>query len=183
MLPIVMEKRLVLNSWKEIADYMGRGVRTVQRYERDLRLPVHRPAGKSRSAVIAFADEIEQWMRKGPVRTVENTPRATTIRSEWERLLANSHLLLKRADALKTHTEELVRLMREAERRHKLMLNRMTPGHFSETLAKRTEALNAKITELSGLAPTARDKAHIHNALVPAAHKIVNGHKDALPKH
>src|SRR5438067_1589758 len=186
MLPIVMEKRLVLNSWKEIADYMGRGVRTVQRYERDLKLPVHRPAGKSRSAVIAFADEIERWMRQGPVRAHQNrnAPRAAaTIRSEWERLLANSHLLLKRADALKTHTEQLVLLMREAEKRHQLMLDRMAPGHFSETLAKRTEALNAKITELSGLAPTARDKAHIHNALVPAAHKIVNGHKDALPKH
>ncbi len=31
---------MVLNSWKEIACYLGRGVRTVQRYERDLGLPV-----------------------------------------------------------------------------------------------------------------------------------------------
>jgi hypothetical protein len=132
--------------------------------------------------VIAFADEIEQWMRKGPVRTVENTPRATTIRSEWERLLANSHLLLKRADALKTHTEQLVLLMREAEKRHQRMLDRMAPGHFSETLAKRTEALNAKITELSGL-KKAPDRGHIDNAPLPVVHKIVNGHKAALAKH
>src|SRR5262249_39685965 len=72
MLPDGMEKRLVLNSWKEIADYMGRGVRTVQRYERDLVLPVHRPAGKSRSAVVAFADEIDHWMRQGPTRSLTN---------------------------------------------------------------------------------------------------------------
>jgi hypothetical protein len=37
-----------LNSWKEIASYMGRGVRTVQRYERELHLPVGRIHGKAR---------------------------------------------------------------------------------------------------------------------------------------
>ena len=35
----------VLNSWKEIASYLGRSVRTVQRWEREFGLPVHRPAG------------------------------------------------------------------------------------------------------------------------------------------
>src|SRR5262245_19249556 len=86
MLPDGMEKRLVLNSWKEIADYMGRGVRTVQRYERDLVLPVHRPAGRSRSAVVAFADEIDHWMRQGPTRSLTNGAlgrRATTNLPEW----------------------------------------------------------------------------------------------------
>ena len=38
----------VLNSWKEIASYLGRGVRTVQRYERDFRLPI-RPAARQGS--------------------------------------------------------------------------------------------------------------------------------------
>jgi hypothetical protein len=59
-------KGLVLNSWKEIAAYLGRGVRTVQRYERDLGLPVRRPRGKSRSAVIALADELDNWLRNAP---------------------------------------------------------------------------------------------------------------------
>src|SRR5215813_14604689 len=102
MLAKGMEKRLVLNSWKEIADYMGRGVRTVQRYERDLRLPVHRPAGRSRSAVIAFADEVEQWMRNGPMRALTNgsvASRVETNVAEWQRLIANSQLLIKQADA------------------------------------------------------------------------------------
>lgn len=61
-----MSKGAVLNSWKEIASYMGRGVRTVQRYERDLGLPVRRPRGKSRSAVIAFSDEIDHWLHSAP---------------------------------------------------------------------------------------------------------------------
>ena len=57
---------MVLNSWKEIAAYLGRGVRTVQRYERDLGLPVRRPRGKSRSAVIALTDELDAWLRNAP---------------------------------------------------------------------------------------------------------------------
>lgn len=58
----------ILNSWKEIASYLGRGVRTVQRYEEKLGLPIHRPAGTERSAVLAFADELEQWLRNSPSR-------------------------------------------------------------------------------------------------------------------
>jgi hypothetical protein len=59
-------KAVVLNSWKEIASYLGRGVRTVQRYEHDLRLPVRRPHGKSRSAVIALTTELDEWLRSTP---------------------------------------------------------------------------------------------------------------------
>ena len=59
-------ERKILNSWKEIASYMGRGVRTIQRYEMQLGFPVHRPAGKQRSAVLAFTDEIETWLKQTP---------------------------------------------------------------------------------------------------------------------
>jgi hypothetical protein len=53
----------ILNSWKEIANYMGRGVRTVQRWEQQLGLPVRRPWGKSRSCVMAVTSEIDSWVR------------------------------------------------------------------------------------------------------------------------
>lgn len=52
---------LVLNSWKEIAAYMGRGVRTVQRWERLLALPVHRIGKGKRSPVYAYARELNFW--------------------------------------------------------------------------------------------------------------------------
>jgi len=149
-----MEKRLVLNSWKEIADYMGRGVRTIQRYERDLRLPVHRPAGKSRSAVIAFADEIDQWMRKGPLRAVtsgSNASRVVVNAAEWQRLLANSKLLIKQADALKTRMSELYQLVRETDERRRLMLSRTPLHQLSKAVAEKTEVLNAKMAELSDI--------------------------------
>lgn len=57
----------ILNSWKEIAQYLGRGVRTVQRWEADLGLPVRRPRGKRRSAVIAVTGELDRWMEHRPL--------------------------------------------------------------------------------------------------------------------
>ena len=57
----------VLNSWKEIAMYLGRGVRTVERYERNLALPVRRPRGTSRSAVIALKEDLDTWLRRAPL--------------------------------------------------------------------------------------------------------------------
>ena len=57
-----------LNSWKEIASYIGRGVRTVQRWELFFGLPVHRPAGRNRSAVYALPSEIDGWLQSRPVR-------------------------------------------------------------------------------------------------------------------
>jgi hypothetical protein len=60
--------RRVLHSWKEISSYMGRGIRTIQRYEALFQLPVHRPAGKGRSAVLAFTDEVDAWLRSTPTR-------------------------------------------------------------------------------------------------------------------
>lgn len=59
----------LLNSWKEIATYVGRGVRTVQRWEANLGMPVHRPKGKDRSAVLAFAEELDAWLRHTPVHS------------------------------------------------------------------------------------------------------------------
>jgi len=56
----------ILNSWKEIAVYLGRGVRTVQRWEANLGLPVHRPNGHTRSSVIALRRELDEWLRQTP---------------------------------------------------------------------------------------------------------------------
>jgi predicted DNA-binding transcriptional regulator AlpA len=55
-----------LNSWKEVAQYVGRSERTIQRWEREFGLPVHRPAGRLRSSVIAVAAEIDEWIMNSP---------------------------------------------------------------------------------------------------------------------
>src|SRR5690349_6647988 len=52
-----------LNSWKEIAVFFDRGVRTVQRWERELGLPVHRVRATEHSPVFAYLGELELWLR------------------------------------------------------------------------------------------------------------------------
>ena len=61
----------ILNGWKEIANYLHCGIRTVQRWESNLRLPV-RPRGKSRSAVLALTLELDLWLKSCPARVNHN---------------------------------------------------------------------------------------------------------------
>ena len=51
----------VLDSWKEIASYLGRDVSTVQRWERSRRLPVRRVQGGKRGGVYALQSELDTW--------------------------------------------------------------------------------------------------------------------------
>ena len=53
-----------LDSWGEIASYLGREVRTVQRWERTEDLPVHRHEHKKKSTVYAYAGELDAWIKK-----------------------------------------------------------------------------------------------------------------------
>ena len=51
----------MLDSWKAIATYFGRTVRTVQRWEREQGLPVHRQLHNSLSSVYAYSSELHAW--------------------------------------------------------------------------------------------------------------------------
>lgn len=51
----------ILTCWKEIAAFFHRDVRTVQRWEREEGLPVHRHPHQRRSSVYAYPDELEAW--------------------------------------------------------------------------------------------------------------------------
>ncbi len=68
---------MILNGWKEIANHLGRGVRTIQRWE-SLGLPVRRPKRKDRSAVCAFSEEIDEWLRRATVREKSEVAEAST---------------------------------------------------------------------------------------------------------
>jgi hypothetical protein len=57
-----------LSGWKDIANYLGKGVRTVQRYERELGLPVRRPARKPWGSVVATKAELDAWVSASPIR-------------------------------------------------------------------------------------------------------------------
>jgi hypothetical protein len=70
--------RTILQSWKEIASELDRAVRTVQRWERTLGLPVHRLGKGARCPVFAFKDELHLWFRKkawaGDLETNQSPP-------------------------------------------------------------------------------------------------------------
>ena len=50
-----------LDSWKEIATYLGKSIRTVQRWEEQEKLPIHRLPHADRSSVFAFSQELDAW--------------------------------------------------------------------------------------------------------------------------
>ena len=54
-----------LDSWKEIATYLNRGVRTVRRWEEEEGLPVHRQVHRTQGSVYAYKSEIEAWRQSG----------------------------------------------------------------------------------------------------------------------
>ena len=50
-----------LDSWKQIAGYLQRGIRTVRRWEREEGLPVHRHVHRVQGTVYAYRSEIDAW--------------------------------------------------------------------------------------------------------------------------
>src|SRR5205809_5054458 len=73
-----MQQSEVLNSWKEISNYIGRGVRTVQRWEKDFGMPVRRPSGHLRGSVFAIREDIDQWLKTCDARENGEQPPAAT---------------------------------------------------------------------------------------------------------
>ena len=126
--------RQILNGWKEISNHIARGVRTAQRWEVRLGMPVHRPALKDRSAVVAFTDELDRWLS----RTAPDTLDANRERSE-ESLIRVHHNL----SILAWHTSELAsqtralqeELKRSLETQHNRIASRMCAAASSRNLA------------------------------------------------
>ena len=66
-----------LESWKEIAEYIGRDVRTAHRWESSNGLPVHRLMHEKGATVYALTREIDEWMAKrsaGPPEAPQAQP-------------------------------------------------------------------------------------------------------------
>jgi Tol biopolymer transport system component len=56
-----------LESWKEIANYFGRSLRTVQEWERREGMPVHRLQHSKSGSVFAFRSELDKWQAQRTV--------------------------------------------------------------------------------------------------------------------
>ena len=96
--PGLFSERRHLSSWKEIAAYVGKGVRTVQRWEAQDNFPVRRPSSE-RHIVLAIPDEIDAWVlrnerlvpKNGDARGMEELAQA---REEIEQLRTQLAYLL-----------------------------------------------------------------------------------------
>ena len=103
-----------LDSWKEIAAYLGRGVRTVQRWEREEGLPVHRLAHAERGSVFADPAELTEWWKSRQIAPAANPaitpvgpavdPRlqrvtSTTAATFWPALSSDARLVVFVSDA------------------------------------------------------------------------------------
>lgn len=71
----------ILRSWKEIARYAGACVRTLQRWEKEFRLPIRRIKTKKGSVVFAFRSDLDTWFRARK-QTAE-----TAVRDEHFRMM------------------------------------------------------------------------------------------------
>ena len=68
-----------LDSWKEIAAYLGRHVTTAKRWEKREGLPVHRHLHEKLASVYAFRGELDAWWRSRRVQLESRrAPRAET---------------------------------------------------------------------------------------------------------
>jgi Tol biopolymer transport system component len=74
-----------LDSWKDIASYLGRSVTAVQRWEQEEGLPVHRLPHKKKGSVFAFKHELDAW-RTAKARTAS---RRTGLLQRVRDLIAN----------------------------------------------------------------------------------------------
>jgi hypothetical protein len=120
-----------LTSWKEIARYLNKGVRTVQRWERELGLPVRRPTRRSKGVVFALAEEIDQWL------DVQSNKRIDPLKNE----LANVRTALSEALA---QNEILRKQLELSESRHR----EQEPGNTEkvEVLKKHSSELRGELT-------------------------------------
>jgi Tol biopolymer transport system component len=77
-----------LDSWKEIAAYMRRDVKTVQRWEKREGMPVHRHLHDKMGSVYAFRTELDAWTNNRRPTTpdgesIREAPPGFAVRSRW----------------------------------------------------------------------------------------------------
>ena len=129
----------ILTSWKEIAQYVGKGVRTVQRWETDDGFPIKR-AHHDKGRVVAFADEKDFWLHSG-LAEVE------ALRQTVARLSAENHELRQQIASFKATRNKKSRQLKK--KRSKLAgpnltagecrVTTVTDGYLSNSLRFQTE--------------------------------------------
>lgn len=126
MQPFSQNAPTILNSWKEISAYLGRGVRTAQRWEREQGMPVHRIGQGVRSPVFAVAQELYIWLSTidsedilvNKLKPADGNPEPllASVQTPKELAVPSSSILCNEARALRaTTSNSLYRVRASAE--------------------------------------------------------------------
>lgn len=148
----------ILNSWKEIAAYLGRGVRTVQRWEQELELPVRRPRGTSRSAVLALKSDLDRWVERAPLKQdceqhVESP--------HCEKPSAHSRALITKARELAPESSRLVQQLQETVK----MVN-------EQQLGRETHPKHSPSSDRSSLPPAGAQDSELRSDEKDAVNRL-----------
>lgn len=135
----------ILNSWKEISSYLGRGVRTVQRWEAFFGMPVHRPAGKEHSAVVAFASELDTWLQ---------SPRTQVAMRAKMMPIAPLHVRSEQLQRIQIQTDRLLRQTDELMLRHNQLNEQMKRSMDLKNKLKTMQRRQENEKALAILGPT-----------------------------
>ena len=91
----------IFSSWKEIAAFLGRGVRTVQRWETTLGLPIRRPNGYGSNVVVASESSDARRTGIDAARIQKIAEKLDAVEQENQRL----YQILSRMEARFEHIE------------------------------------------------------------------------------
>jgi hypothetical protein len=154
-----------LDSWKEIAHYLGRDVRTVQRWEKSERLPVHRHIHRKNGSVYAFKSELDVWRDSRTLLAASRlTPESTaggTQPDAWEAVSPNEPVRSERALQMPT--------WRWVDGGAQTVLLYCSDSLFAPTVLHFTcpvRKFSEELTDGMGYASTRRDRAELRSQLV-----------------
>ena len=111
----------VLTCWKDIAQYFGKGVRTVQRWERHFGLPVRRPDGVDhKTAVIAYPHDLDEWLQSRWSR------RSVDARRHGSQVAPERGMLSTEISNCLRISRELQRELRDLRKEHRELLDQLS---------------------------------------------------------
>ena len=91
-----------LSSWKEIAAYLGKSIRTVERWQQEFGLPVRRPIPKG--IVYALRNELDEWLSRMDTRPIPKNSAEVELRQLVSLLQAEVERLRLENDRLRKAT-------------------------------------------------------------------------------
>jgi hypothetical protein len=105
----VAGEAVILSCWKDVARYLGKGVRTVQRWEHTFDLPVRRASEGGKSAIITTTAEIDKWIETRKARSEAKDFPARHLQELLERI---AYLEAENADLRRLLDLERLRVVR-----------------------------------------------------------------------